>query len=49
MGKRSEMLCEMFSLSRNISNYYFNEIKNEDPHKIFKAGEVPLKVNWSYG
>jgi len=47
---KSKQLTEMFQLSRNISNYYFNEIKDEDPHRIFKVDAVPLNnVYWLIG
>lgn len=50
MHVKSKILAEMFQLSRNISNYYFNAIKEEDPHRIFKVNDVPLNnVYWLIG
>jgi len=47
---RSKQLAELFSLTRNLSNYYFKEIKDEDPHRIFKVDQVPLNnVYWLIG
>ncbi len=47
---RSKQLTELFSLTRNLSNYYFNAIKDEDPHRIFKVNQTPLNnVYWLIG
>jgi len=47
---RSKQLTEIFTLTRNLSNYYFGQVKNEDPHRVFKVDQTPLNnVYWLIG